>query len=67
MGHKDRDINYEIERQKIIEKKFGCKFIRVNPDKNNYNIFKTINEIRRYIKKSTKRSLIGTISKRLLE
>ena len=42
-------------------------FIRNTPDKENFNIFKTINEIYRHIKKSTNKSLIDKISKRLLE
>ena len=37
--HDDRDIDYEIERQKAIEKELGCKFIRINPAKENFNIF----------------------------
>ena len=42
-------------------------FIRINPDEENFNIFKAINEIYRHIKKWTKKSLIDKISKRLLE
>ena len=30
-GHNDRDIDYEIKRQKAIEKELGCEFIRINP------------------------------------
>ena len=67
LGHNDRNIDYEIQRQKAIEKELGCVFIRINPDEENFNIFKTINEIYRHIKKSTKKSLIDKISKRLLE
>ena len=29
-GHTDRDIIFEEKRQKALEKKLGCKFIRVN-------------------------------------
>ena len=36
-GHDDRDIDYEIKRQKAIERDRGCKFIRSNPDKKDYN------------------------------
>ena len=32
-GHYDRDIDYEIERQKAIENKLGSEFIRINPAK----------------------------------
>ena len=53
-GHKDRDINYEIERQKSIEKELGCAFIRINPDEQNFNIFNAINKIHRHIEKSLK-------------
>ena len=42
-------------------------FIRINPDEKNFNIFKEINKIQRHIKKSTKKSLIDDLSKRLLE
>ena len=42
-------------------------FIRINPDEKNFNIFKEINKIHRHIKKSTKKSLIDDLSKRLLE
>ena len=38
--HQDRDISREIERQKALEKELGCNFIRINPDKENFNIFK---------------------------
>ena len=32
-GHKDRNINDEIQRQKALEKELCCEFIRINPDK----------------------------------
>ena len=38
-GHNDRDLEVEIERQKALEKELGCKFIRINPAKENFNIF----------------------------
>ena len=44
-GHNDRDISYEIERQKAIEKELSCKFIRINPAKENSNIFVEIGKI----------------------
>ena len=37
--HQDRDISREIERQKALEKQLSFKFIRINPDKENFNIF----------------------------
>ena len=42
-------------------------FIRINPDEENFNIFKDMNEMHRHIKESTKKSLIDKISKRLIE
>ena len=69
--HQDRDISREIERQKALEKELGCKFIRINPDKENFNIFKAQNEIFRHIKESnkelTKKSLIDELSNKLLK
>ena len=50
-GPKDRSIDCEIKRQKAIEKRLGCEFIRINPDEENFNIFEPINEIHRLIKK----------------
>ena len=29
-GHTDRDLSFEEKRQKVLEKKLGCKFIRIN-------------------------------------
>ena len=67
LGHADRNINNEIERQKALERELNCVFIRINPDEKDFNIFKPINEIYRHIKKSSKQSLIENISKRLSE
>ena len=74
MGHADKNLSNEIERQKALEKEIDCVFIRINPDKKDFNIFKEINKIHRHIKKSTqkltekstKKSLIDDPSKRLL-
>ena len=73
--HEDRDISREIERQKTLEKDLGCKFIRINPDEENFNIFKAQIEIFRHIKKSnqestkelTKKSLIDELSNKSLQ
>ena len=53
-GHSGRNIDYEIKRQKAIEQELGCKFIRIDPDKEDFGIFGAINEIFRHIKQSTK-------------
>ena len=69
--HQDRDISREIERQKALGKELGWKFNRINPDKENFNIFKAQNEIFRHIKESTKeltkKSLIDELSNKLLK
>ena len=43
-GHRDRDIEYEVRRQKYIENKLGCQFIRRNPNARDFNIFEVVNE-----------------------
>ena len=35
-----KGINHGIERQKSIEKELDCKFIRIIPDKENFNFLK---------------------------
>ena len=50
-------IDHEIKRQKALEKEVNCKFIRINPDEENLNIFKAQNEIFRHIKKSNNKLL----------
>ena len=67
LGHNHRNIDYEIQRQQALERELNCVFIRINPDAVDFNIFKEINRIHRHIKKSSKKSLIDKISKRLLE
>ena len=42
-------------------------FIRNNPDRKNFNIFKEINKIHGHTKKATEKSLIDDRSKRFLE
>jgi very-short-patch-repair endonuclease len=44
-NHKGRNKNYEANRQKYIENKLGCKFIRFDPDDGNFDIFLLIKKI----------------------
>ena len=67
LDHKHRDVNYEIQGQKTIEKQLGCKFVGINADEQNVNIFKAINKMQRHIKESPKKYLIDKISKRLVK
>ena len=48
-------------------RKRTCVFIRINPDEEDFNIFKEINKIHRHVKKSFKKLLIDKILKNLLE
>ena len=72
-GHKDRKFDHEIHRQKSLEKKLDCRFIRIDPNKKDLNISKAIKEIHRHIRKSTKtltekstkKSLIDELSNKL--
>ena len=75
LGHNDRSVDYEKQRQKTIEREIDCIFIRINPDAIDFNIFKEISKIHGHInkltkqqtKQKTKESLIDNLSKRLLE
>ena len=52
LRHADRNINNEIKRQKALENKLNCVFIRINPNEKDFNIFKEISKIHGHIKKS---------------
>ena len=65
-GHSDRNIDYEIKRQKVIKQEFGWKDIGIDLDKEDFDIFRAVNEIFRHIKQSYKKTLISRISTRLL-
>ena len=60
-GRSSKSIDYEINRQKAIEQKIGCKFISIDPDNEDFDIFKAVNEIFRHIKQSTKKTVISKI------
>ena len=64
-GHIDRNIDYERRRRAIGQER-GCKFFRIDPGEKHFDIFTAIIEIFRHIKQSTKKTLITTISTRLL-
>ena len=50
-GHTDRDIIFEEKRQKALEKKLGCTFIRINTSnaKNGYNLHYEVGNIEAFI------------------
>ena len=38
-GHSNRNTNYRIERQKTVEQELSCAFVKIDPDKEDFNIF----------------------------
>ena len=52
-GHKDKDEHRKVYR-KPIEKYFGCKFIRINPDEKEFDMYMDIGKINNHINKSSK-------------
>ena len=44
-----------MQRQNAIEKKLGCKFIRINYTEQSFNIFKLINKMQKAHKKIVNR------------
>ena len=75
LGHSDRNINDEIERQRALERELNFVFIRINPDEPDFNIFIEINKTHRHInqltkqqtEQQTKESVIDNISNQLLK
>ena len=71
LRHKDRDIDYEIRRQKPPEKEADCEFIRINLAREKFDLFVEISKIQNFIVKvntkfteeSTKKILTDEISK----
>ena len=55
-----------MKREKVIVQEVRYKFIIINPDKEDFDISRVINEIFRHIKQSSNRTLINKISTRLL-
>ena len=53
-GHSNRNVDYKLNRQRAIEQELGCKFIRIDPDKEDFENFRTVSEKFRPIKQSTK-------------
>ena len=63
LGHCTRDIKSEIERQNKIEKELDCKFIRIDPSRENFDIIDEFCRIKNYIIKSTNKSTKKAIKK----
>ena len=50
LGHNDRNIDYEAQRQKALERELDCVFILINPDAIDFKIFKEIKKIHSKLK-----------------
>ena len=44
LGHADRNLSDEINRQNTIERELTCVFIKINPDEKDFNIFRVFSE-----------------------
>ena len=58
-GHTDRDSIFEEKRQEALEKKLGCKFIRINTSnaKNGYDLDYEVGNIEAFIDEFKDRQL----------
>ena len=56
-AHTDRNLIFENKRQKALEKKLGCKFIRVNTSKEGYNAGYEASRLQTFISKFKNREL----------
>jgi len=54
-GHKDRDPEYEKEREEYIRKELGCVFYRFNPDMEGFNVYKVVGDVFSLVKLALKR------------
>ena len=52
-GRTDRDLTFEEKRQKALEKRLGCKFIRINTSsaENGYDLDYEVGNIEAFIDK----------------
>ena len=66
LGHNDRNTDYEIKRQREIEKELDCVFIRTNPDAADFKMNRLKNQIYKHIIKSKKEKLKRKFAKELL-
>ena len=48
-GHTDRELIFEEKRQKALEKKLNCAFIRINTSKENYDADYEASRMQMYI------------------
>ena len=58
-GHTDKEIIFEEKRQKALEKKLGCKFIRINTSnaKNGYDLDYEVGNAQAFIDESKNKKM----------
>ena len=49
-GHVDGNNDYEIQKERRLKAALNCEFMRINPDEENFNEVRVINEIFRHKK-----------------
>ena len=64
LRHCTRDIKAETKRQQKIETEFKCKFIRIDPSRENFNIIDEYSRIRDYEIESTNKATKKATEKR---
>ena len=62
--YSDRNIDYKIKRQKLMQQELDCKFIGNDPGKKDFDIFRPISEIFKHFKQ-LKTTLINRIRRRI--
>ena len=60
--YKDR-YTKKLKYKKIVEKDLDCKFIRINSDKKDFDVYVEIGKMYNYNIRPSKKSLIDKISK----
>ena len=56
-GHTDRDLIFEEKRQRALQKKLNCKFIRINTSKENYDADYEASSIQTFISNFNKNKI----------
>ena len=58
-GHTDKDLIFEGKRQEALEKKLGCKFIRINKSsaKNGYDLDNEVDGMEAFIDEFKKKKI----------
>ena len=65
-GHTDRDLIFEEKGQKALEKKLGCKLIRINTSKEGYDADYEVSRIQTFVSKFKDRQ-VKKLNKKIKE